>query len=157
MKLLILLIMILSFSLSWASEDDHHGEEHHDDEHEGSGEKIGANKAVLEFSEAEGIRFSKAALKSFPITTEKIKYKNKNQFLVSSLSINITLDKYSVFKLESGHYKQVSVDVIKKVNDQYLIKSTELKNNDEIANSNVSILNITHVFLEDDSEYGHGH
>ena len=157
MKLLVLIFTILISSYSLASGDDHHDESHHGDEHESSGEKIGANKAVLEFSEAEGIRLSDNALKSFPIETERIKHKTNNQFLVSSSSINIALDKYSVFKLENGHYRQVSVGVIKKVNDKYLIKSTELRNNDEIANSNVSILNITHVFLEDDSEYGHGH
>lgn len=131
---------------------DEHGE--HGNESE-ENPQVGEGKGITVASAEDGIKLSSEAIKNFEIKT--IKISNLNSISVSKKAIVTAGDEVNLFRVRDGFYKRIDFDILRKEGVQIMIKSKELKLNDEIVVYGMGFLRIAEIAAFGGAPEGHSH
>lgn len=131
---------------------DEHGE--HGNESE-ENPQVGEGKGITAASAEDGIKLSSDAIKNFEIQTVKIS--NLNNISLPKKAIVTAGDEVNLFRVRDGFYKRIDFDIVRKDGVQIMIKSKELKLNDEIVVYGMGFLRIAEIAAFGGAPEGHSH
>lgn len=138
-------------------EDDHGEGEKHGEHTEGAEEnpQVGPTKGILEFNESLGFKLSPEAEKNFKI--QKTKVTSAGTIEVSKEAILTAVSEVNIFRYRDGYYKRIDFVTISQLNNKVLVKSKDLKPNDEVVVRGLGFLRIAELAAFGGAPEGHSH
>ena len=132
-----MLIVVVSLIVLWPSlgkcEDD-------DDKKKIS---TGGAKAIVGYTEAEGIRLSEMGVKTFGIATAPLR--GQGPFQVSQSSLVYFQDHVGVYRFKSGAYKLILVQIAGRAGPDQLVKAEGLAAGDVIVTTGAPLLRVAEM------------
>ncbi|MBS1985390.1 MAG: hypothetical protein JST16_14590 [Bdellovibrionales bacterium] len=164
------LLYTLSALPLWAaaSGDDHkdhkeggteHGEEHgerHEESEESQSPGVGPGKAILEANHEKGFKLSEAALKMVGVKTAAVQV-GAGGATVPKASLVLFQGEVGVYRVKDGWYKLIEVQIASRNKETAVVRSSELKSGDQVANEGVGLLRVADLDASGGNEEGHGH
>lgn len=127
-----------------------HGDEGHEEEGGGS---VGPDKGITEKAEA-GFKLSPESIKTIGIQTKA--YSGGLLQLPLEAIVTMKTEK-TVFRLRSGWYKRVKIEILNKNPQTTSIKSTSFRDGDQIVITGTGFLRIAEIFAEEGASHSHSH
>lgn len=128
------IIFLILLPLQWVFAEEGHHE---------TGERFGANKAVIDYHKGKGFQLSKESIARLGIDFKKI---DPDKIEIPESAIVYVQNKKGFFIYREKYFQFLEID-----------KQGRLKNGDSIVVKGLGLLSITDVFTKDQSEYGHSH
>jgi hypothetical protein len=147
-NIFLLIIVLISFSAQ-ASEDDHGHKEHAKENHKADHEEHQENTAVFQMSAK--------AISVLSIKAEKLTSLKKHTYEIPSGALLVYGEEKGVYKKTDNQFELIEVSVLKKSKDTYVIKSSNLKSNDQIVINGLPLLRVTHLQASGQGGEAHAH
>ena len=136
------------------SHSQHEEHEEHDDHGHGDSKAIGQGKAIENVDEVQGFKLSKEAVSTLKLA---LKSMSTNTLSIGKNSIVISKSNKGIYRYRSGFFKFIPVQIIKELENGYLIKVETFEFGDQMVVQGVDLLRVSDVYSTDKSEYGHSH
>lgn len=101
-------------------------------------------KAILEVSQADGIRISDKAIKTLEIVTNSLS-PGSESFSIPPSAIIHSLDKVGVYRLRNGWFKFIEVKMLERSSKRTTVYSSELHSSDQVVIQGVALLRVTEM------------
>lgn len=154
-SLFIILVCSLSFSKVIASEDHGHDDEKHEQDEEEANSNMGPDKGIVEYDEANGFKLSAEAIKNFELKT--LRLVKAGPWSVPSSAALYSAEEINLFRVRDGFYKRIDFTTDKKTPTELIVRSKELKENDEIVIHGVGFLRTAEIVATGGAPEGHSH
>jgi hypothetical protein len=147
-----------------ANEKDSHVDHDHDSKdigkghehgHDESGDNIGPDKGILEASAKDGIKLSKEALARFGIKTQRLN--GRGPWMVPISARVQSGEEVNVFRARGEFYKRIDFSTIKTSFTHITIRTSDLREGDQIVIEGVGFLRIAEVVAFGGAPEGHSH
>lgn len=137
--------------------DEKHGhkEGEEDEEEEEGAASVGPGKAITAASKQTGIQLSEKAVQTLGLKTTTIESQNIHR--LSPKAVVSFQDEMGVYRLRSGWYKLIEIEISSKSAQEIVVKSAELKPGDQIVTEGVGLLRVAELEAFGGSGEGHGH
>lgn len=140
MKTLLMGILVLIMGMNVKAEEGHdHGEE----------------KQAHEEEVFEGVQLSPQAEKNFEI--QRVAIRNNEQFEIAASTVVTSGTEKNLYRYRDGKYLRIDFEVLKKVGENLVVKSKDLKPGDEIVVSGMGLLRIAELAATGGAPASHSH
>ena len=136
-----------------------HGEEHgeaHEEGEESQSPGVGPGKAILEANHEKGFKLSEAAFKTIGVKTAAVQAVAGGA-TVPRVSLVFFQGEVGVYRVKDGWYKLIEVQIASRNKETAVVRSSELKSGDQVANEGVALLRVADLDAKGGNEEGHGH
>ena len=99
--------------------------------------------AILSYTDKDGLRLSEIAVKTFGIATKPIQ--GNGTFQVPTSSLVYFQDHMGVYRLKSGAYKLLLIQMVNRTSLDHLIRGEELKAGDVLVTAGASLLRVAEM------------
>ncbi len=147
------------------SKEEEHGHEygkvekeekgHGDHDEEEGGARFGPDKAITAANKKDGIQLSEKAAKTLGLSY--VAASGDGTFKLPFKTAVFFQDEVGVYRLKNGWHKLIEVQLISKTMSEVVVKTSELKSGDQIANDGVPLLRAAELEAWGGSGDGHGH
>lgn len=135
-----------------------HGEAGHaDTDHEGEEEagNVGPDKGIVEASERSGFKLSPEAHKNFEVTTRKLT--GDGPWALPANAVVHSGEEVNLFRYRSGFFKRIDFQNIRKVGEELVVDSDDMREGDEIVLTGLGFLRIAELAAFGGVAHGHSH
>lgn len=151
LSLIALFTLQFAFSLALASGDHDETADEAEEHHEEASENVGPEKGITEKGK-DGLKLSPEAIKSFGIKTIEIKSETTE---IPTTAVVKVKDTKSIFRLRQGWFKRIEYQIVQKKSDSLVIRSSDLKNGDQVVISSEGFLRTAEVYSEEGATHSH--
>ena len=156
LKKIVLIILFVNLSISFADEKEHDHEDH-DKIQELSDKNHDHSKHDESQDNVNVFELGKKAITTFSLKTIEVVSYGKNKFKIPKSALLIFGEKKGVYKKVGNEFTLIEVLVHKKIKNSFLINSHELKKNDQIVHKGVPLLRVAHLEASGEIGEGQGH
>lgn len=146
MKTLILVILFSTFTSvpSFAGEHE-----------ESESASVGPEKGILAADDHVGFKLSPEAMKNFDL--QFLKIGNPTQMTVPESALVLSGEEVNLYRLREGFFKRIDFKTIRKMGNQIVISSPDLKATDEIVTVGTGFLRIAELAAFGGAATSHSH
>lgn len=110
---------------------------------------VGPDKGILEADPVSGFRLSPEALRHFEIKTQRLV--GTGPWTVPIAARLLSGEEISAYRLRDGHFRRIATQTVRRLNDDWLIRSVDLRAGDAVVISGVAFLRLAEL-----SAFGEG-
>lgn len=164
-----LMLALLSYGPSYASDDhgakekshkeeghaENDGHNHGEGEEEESAGSVGPDKGITEFSERNGFKLSPEALKNFEL--KSLKLNGDGPWELPKTALVHSGEETNLFRKRNDFFKRIDFQTIRNVGSRLVVDSDDLREGDEVVLIGLGFLRVAELAATGGVAHGHSH